>query len=324
MVCIYVDNEEHLYLTNDYIVTHNTYLVNYIIAALGVDPETEVAFVALTGKAAQVLKEKGNPNPTTVHKLIYYANQKEDGSYEFKAKEQLDNPELKVIVVDEISMLPKTMWEQLLKYPVYILGLGDPYQLSPISKDDDNHLLEHPHVFLDEIMRQALDSEIIRCSMWVRQGHPISSYKPDNKEVMVLRQKDIDNDNTILTWADQILCATNKKRNELNLKLRELKGFGPEPQVGDRIVSLKNHWDFSSFDEDLDFDFETPLTNGTIGTILDLRPSKLYFPRDIVKGPVPILLTNFEDEMGIEYSEVPIDYNSLKYGKMTLDSVQEY
>ena len=24
MVCIYVDNKEHLYLTNDYIVTHNT------------------------------------------------------------------------------------------------------------------------------------------------------------------------------------------------------------------------------------------------------------------------------------------------------------
>lgn len=100
--------------------------MNFIIAALGVDPETEVAFVALTGKAAQVLKEKGNPNPTTVHKLIYHARQQKDGSYEFEPKEQLDNPDLKVIVVDEISMLPKTMWEQLLTYPVYILGLGDP------------------------------------------------------------------------------------------------------------------------------------------------------------------------------------------------------
>lgn len=320
MVCIYVDNEEHLYLTNDYIVTHNTTLVNHIIAALGIDPEIEVAFVALTGKAAQVLKEKGNPNPTTVHKLIYRADQQKDGSYKFKLKEQLDNPDLKVIVVDEVSMLPKTMWEQLLTYPVYVLALGDPGQLSPINKEEDNHLLEHPHVFLDEIMRQALDSEIIRCSMWIRQGHSIASYKAENKEVMILNQKDIDNDNSILTWADQILCATNKKRNELNFKLRKLYGFGEEPQVGDKIVSLKNHWDFGSVDDVLG----TPLTNGTIGTILSLKPDKLYFPRDIAPEPVPILLTNLIDNMDTEYLHVPIDYNSLKTGQLTLTPVQEY
>lgn len=160
--------------------------------------------------------------------------------------------------------------------------------------------------------------------MWVRQGHPISSYKADNKEVMVLRQKDIDNDDTILTWADQILCATNKKRNELNFKLRELKGFGPEPQVGDKVVSLKNHWDFGFVDEESGFNCETPLTNGTIGTINYLESKKLYFPRDIIKGPVPILLTDLEDDMGTEYLQVPIDYNSLKYGKLTLDPIQEY
>lgn len=51
MVCIYVDNEEHLYLTNDYIVTHNTTLVKYIVAALGLRPE-EISYIALTGKAA--------------------------------------------------------------------------------------------------------------------------------------------------------------------------------------------------------------------------------------------------------------------------------
>lgn len=34
MTCIYVDDEEHLYLTNDYIVTHNTTLLNALVPAL--------------------------------------------------------------------------------------------------------------------------------------------------------------------------------------------------------------------------------------------------------------------------------------------------
>lgn len=38
--------------------------------------------------------------------------------------------------------------------------------------------------------------------MWIRQGHSIASYKAENKEVMIMRQKDIDNDSSILTWAD--------------------------------------------------------------------------------------------------------------------------
>lgn len=72
------------------------------------------------------------------------------------------------------------------------------------------------------------------------------------------------------------------------------------------------------------FDLQTPLTNGTIGTILSLKPDKLYFPRDIAPEPVPILLTDLVDNMGIEYPQVPIDYNSLKTGQLTLTPVQEY
>ena len=49
-------------------------------------------------------------------------------------------------------------------------------QLPPISKNDDNHLLDHPHVFLDEIMRQAKESEIIQVSMQIRDGEPLKEF----------------------------------------------------------------------------------------------------------------------------------------------------
>ena len=76
-------------------------------------------------------------------------------------------------------MLPSTMWHLLLSHGIYIIAAGDPGQLPPIEEADNNHVLDKPHVFLDEIMRQAQDSEIIRLSMWIRDGKPIYSYKPD-------------------------------------------------------------------------------------------------------------------------------------------------
>ena len=46
-------------------------LIRFIVEALGFDPETDVAYVAYTGKAASVLKQKGCPNATTAHNLLY-------------------------------------------------------------------------------------------------------------------------------------------------------------------------------------------------------------------------------------------------------------
>lgn len=102
-------------------------LVKFIIAALDVDPETEVCYIAYTGKASKVLQQKGCQNAMTAHKLLYYSKQKPNGRFEFKPRPKLDNPDLRVIVVDEISMLPKDMWELLLSHRIYVLALGDPF-----------------------------------------------------------------------------------------------------------------------------------------------------------------------------------------------------
>ena len=49
-------------------------------------------------------------------------------------------------------------------------------------------------------MRQALDSEIIRFSMWIREGKSIASYPTENKEVMIIHQNELNAG--MLTWAD--------------------------------------------------------------------------------------------------------------------------
>ena len=74
-------------------------LVKYAVAALNMKPE-DVAYVAYTGKAANVLKQKGCPNATTAHKLLYYANKTPNGGFVFRPKPTLEIP-YKLIVVDE-------------------------------------------------------------------------------------------------------------------------------------------------------------------------------------------------------------------------------
>ena len=83
-------------------------LVKFIISALNI-PEERVAYVAYTGKAANVLKNKGCPNATTAHKLLYHARQTASGHYVFTPKKVLDD-DYKLIVVDEVSMLPQELW----------------------------------------------------------------------------------------------------------------------------------------------------------------------------------------------------------------------
>ena len=102
-------------------------------------------------------------------------------------------------------MAPKLLIDLLFKHNIYAICLGDPGQLPPIDKDEDNHLLDHPHIFLDEIMRQAQESEIIRLTMKIRNNEPIDYY--DGKEIKIIPYSQLNTG--VLQWADQILTATN-------------------------------------------------------------------------------------------------------------------
>lgn len=289
-------------------------LIKFIISALGVNPEEEVCYVAFTGKAATVLQQKGCPNAMTAHKLLYKAKPMPNGTYKFIPK--LDLGEYKVIVVDEVSMLPRPMWEKLVSHGIYILATGDPGQLPPINPDDDNHVLDNPHVFLDEIMRQAQNSEIIRLSMWIREGKPLAQFPCKGEQVQIFTKGQVVEG--MYGWADQILCATNNMRNEINTIVRNQKGYGPEPEAGDKIISLRNHWEFFSRTGDW------ALTNGSIGIIDSFHREIRYCPPWISKDPVTYMFTNMSIEDGDTFSSIPVDYQALTTGKAALDSRQAY
>lgn len=304
--------------------TGKSTLIKFIIAAMNLKEE-DVRYIAYTGKAANVLKNKGCPGATTAHKLLYYAKLMPNGKYFFKPKTsgEMMSEGIKIVVVDEISMLPKTIWNLLCSHSFYILACGDPEQLPPVpdesGEDPNNHVLDHPHVFLDEIMRQAQESEIIRLSMHIREGKPLFTFPVIEEQVKIIQKKDLTV--PMFMWADQILCATNRTKNAINQQIREVKGFDlNHPQVGDKIINLHNEWNIMS-------NHNNPLTNGVIGTIKEIETQKWYYPFWLRNESlsVPIITATFSgDEQDEEFTMLSFDEQEFLTGTPSLNGKEEY
>lgn len=288
-------------------------LVRFIIEALDV-PEDLVVYATYTGKAAQVLRNKGNDHAITLHKLLYQAHvDAKTGKYHFKPKSILDE-DYRIIVVDEVSMVNQEMWDLLLSHGVYVLACGDPGQLSPISGGTTD-VIFHPHVFLDEIMRQALDSEIIRFATHIRSGRPVSTFNCLQEEVMVKERWEFEP--SMLLWADQTLCALNTTRVKYNKLCRELKGFKAVPQVGDKVIGLHNEWEILS-------DKGSPLTNGSLGTILSISRKLVYCKTKGCPYSIPVFDITMETDTQEIFENLIVDANALEFETQTLNDKQRF
>lgn len=234
-------------------------LIPFIISALNLDPRTEVAYISYTGKAALVMASKGCYGAMTSHRLLYDTVPLPNGGFRHIPKKYIGG--YKLVIVDEVSMLPKEIWELLLTHKIPVIAFGDPGQLPPV-KSEDNGMLDHPDYFISEIVRQAQDNEIIRLSMDIRQQKPLSKYK--GEQIQIIDPSDVISG--MYVWADQIICAKNATRKAINQDTRKLL-YNVEDTVpieGDKVICLTNYWDEVNGICD-------PLVNGTTGTISYIR-----------------------------------------------------
>ena len=203
--------------------------------AEGVDGD--VLFGAYTGKAALVLRNKGCPNASTIHSMIYSMREGPGGVPEFYLNPSSAAATADLIIIDECSMCDVELGEDLLSFGTPVLVLGDPAQLPPVK--GGGFFTEHtPDVMLTEIHRQAADNPIIALSAKVRQGERLAL--GDYGSVRVLGRKQLDPNDIVA--ADQLLVGKNATRRNMNAWFRRLKGRTEPhtPEVGDKLVCLKN------------------------------------------------------------------------------------
>lgn len=310
----YIHGEKYTVISG-YAGTGKSTLVRFIIDALaahGVREDRDVCFACYTGKACQVLMNMGNQNVSTLHKLLYDSIPKPAGGWIRKPKTEID---YKIIIVDEVSMAPKQLMELLFTHNVHVICLGDPFQLPPIDKDADNHLLNNPHVFLDEIMRQAAESEIIQLATKIRNFEPFSADMFTGKEVKIFNQNDLNMG--MLMWGDQILVATNATRIKFNNAIRKEMGRSDKPEDGDKVICLRNYWD--------DYSNEgNPLVNGTIGYLKNCFENFLVLPYWAGIREVPVIMSQFICETGEDYGAYSMDKKLILEGEKTLDWKIQY
>ena len=116
-------NNERFTVISGYAGTGKSTLVKYLIAALNVR-EDDVCYAAFTGKAAQVLLKKGNKNVSTLHRLLFKSFPKPDGTF---YRRKVSSIPYKIVIVDEVSMAPKSLMQILFSFKNELLEIKEKY-----------------------------------------------------------------------------------------------------------------------------------------------------------------------------------------------------
>ncbi len=276
----FFNTDDRVFVLSGYAGTGKTFLIDHVVReALHLSAGEEAVFVSPTGKAAANLVKNGTA-AGTVHGLIYRRDDEEfdvDENGEiverkelhFIKREKIDE-RIRLIIIDEASMINETVLGDLLSFGVKCLFAGDGAQLPPVNGTCS--LMQAPHYTMTEIVRQAADNPIIQLATMAREGKRIPFGNYGDKVCVIgkngLRAEDR---KRIFLKADQIICGRNKTRAALNAEIREYKGIPQDsllPVEGEKLICTLNDWE-----KPLDGAEKFFLVNGIIGRASEVQES---------------------------------------------------
>jgi len=194
------------------------------------------AVCAFTGKAANVLRKKGLSDASTIHSLIYIPVPEEKGQVHFELRE---NVEWSGFIVDEASMVNVELYQDLKSFGRPMIFVGDHGQLEPVGNNPN--LMKNPDYRLEKVHRNA--GEIAHFAEWIRLGKNPEEFPTAGKVEFVpaYHKAALLGSRKIMESVDQIICAYNATRLDMNLKMREFLGYKKKVEVGERVMCLRNN-----------------------------------------------------------------------------------
>lgn len=286
-----------------YAGTGKTTLIGELLPRISA-PRVEVC--AFTGKAAYVLRTKGISRARTIHSLIYAPRlvckgceqpleEQEDvctrlptckraGTHTVFARVPV--LELDLIIVDEASMVSSQVHDDLMSFGIPVLYVGDHGQLEPIGPNP--RLMVEPKLRLETIHRQAEDSEILKFAHHVRMHRRPQTMGPLAR---VITSPTVPKD---AAEYDVVIVGKNSTRVAVNAMVRrQLKFKGELPEVGEKIVCLRNSREHGVF-------------NGMCATVRAIR----------CDDTVDVPQLDIVDDEGRVYTELPFEPS--QFGAETL------
>lgn len=257
---------DKIFCLRGYAGTGKTFLISRVVEAISEKHRRwNIAMTAPTNKAVQVLRESSNLTGKvefkTIHALLGLKEViKDSGDIEFEKdwnEESGGFKNNKVVIVDEVSMLPDKLFFEIKRYnnQVKIIFMGDPAQIPPVGKADCEPFLnpvEHGiHEFqLTKIMRQADGSSIIENSMIIRENLSNEDYIfVAGNDLRIFGSKEFDQKLALKKYFTEkyanvdidktkVIAWTNRKVTEYNNFIRRLL-YGENPArfvKGERLV----------------------------------------------------------------------------------------
>lgn len=224
-----------------------------------------VLVVTPTGKAAVRVREAAGARASTIHRWLYEVKQDEEtGKLEWGLKElgKVERPSSGFLLVDEASMVGFEVFRDLYRYcgalGLNLVLVGDGFQLPPVETNPElkDFTVFDPNVPADfkvnltEILRQALDSPIIRASQQIREGRwpeealgalpavPGSQLYPEA--------------NRVFEAGGATICHRNATRHQLNAGIRAVRGLMPEQlKVGEPLMVVQNNYDLEIYNGEI-------------------------------------------------------------------------
>lgn len=241
------------------------------------------AFGAFTGKACEVLHRRlanlGGGMVQTLHKYMYQPieDPKSGKLIGFSPRPSPEFDAAGIVVVDEASMLPQSILDDLLAYDVPVLLVGDPAQLPPVNTAGIEFDKFDCSALLEKIHRQEEGSAILDYASHVRQGGAWRQI-PRSPEVRMISERQLKGELS-RAYADYgamdtvILCNRNDTRvalNQIALELhRDQVGGQGDFFPGVPVVCLEN--------------YTTALLNGSRGWLVAPEVDR-YWVKACVRG----------------------------------------